>query len=607
MTLAELIKQASQAANTYSTVSGSPMSRIVSGGLSVLDKSINKSSPGFKATTTNQAGVPVATDAQKPSIPTPEPIKDPQGNPIATPVDWYGEFAYRAQQGDKNAQQWLMDNVIDDTTQDSNQFDFGGNEQVDFSTPTSQVAYSMEKLNELYGTKSPEDLWALRQKLRFQQSQAAAGMLPEEEYMRFQGEGVTDGAPRYNYEQRMGVNRATADIFGTQVADIDKFMDDFSKGEKASAAAGGLSFGGMEPWQQSIINATSVGSTKDERNANRQDLIMAASQGADAFVQALIGKGEANLKGTQLDEFNSRITNVAALQSALASLESSGIKLSNFRSVKNRAEEIFGKQSPEYAAVQMLFEQVSASERNKIFGASLTGNEQAAANKFVINDKDTNETAMMKANKMIGVMNYANDIAALKATGATRQKIDEWQKAGYLKTFDEYTGGTSNSSAGETFPWNGQTYKKNPDGSATLVSFSQVGSGTNKAINSIDDVLKRIAKVEGSGKYDQLGPVVKSGQYKGQRAIGRYQVMPGNVPSWTMEALGVSMTPQQFLNNPQAQEAVARHQMMKTYKKYGNWNDVASVWFTGRPLAQGKNAKDVLGTTGAEYVRRFNS
>lgn len=443
----------------------------------VLQNSINKSTPAFKQTTTNQSGTPVATDViQNPTVPTPEPIRDGSGNPVATPVDWYADYGYRAKNGDRSAQEWLQQNVIpDQDTQDT------GNGGIDFSTPTSDVAYSMEKLNELYGTKSPEDLWALRQKLRFQQSQASAGDLPASEYMDYQGLPGLQGEKGYTYDQQMGINKSTADIFGTQVADLDKFMDDYSRGQKAGAAAGGLSFGGMEPWQQSIINATSVGSTKDERNANRQDLIMAAGQGADAFVQALIGKGEANLKGTQLDEFNSRISNVSALQAALSSLESSGVKLSNFRSVKNKAEQIFGKQSPEYAAVQMLFEQVSASERNKVFGASLTGNEQSAANKFVINDKDTNETAIMKANKMIGVMNYANDIAALKATGATRQKIKEWQDAGYLKTFDEYTGTPKNGSGGETFTYNGHTYKKNPDGSATLVSFNQVGGGTNTA------------------------------------------------------------------------------------------------------------------------------
>lgn len=476
MKLSDLIKQASSAVGTYANTVGGPGAKLASGGLNMLQNSINKSSPGFKATTTTQAGTPVAVPASERA--------DLQG------FDYYANLAKNATKPETKAaaNDWLKRNLLDDTQSvvdttdtDAMQYDFGGGSDIDFSTPTSQVAYSAEKMNELFGTKSPEDLFAMREMLRRKAALAEAGLLPEEEYMQYQGLPGLEGEQGYSFNDTIALNRATADIFSNAAVKADKAITQAGLDAKTQASAGGLSFGGMEPWQQSIINATSVGSTKDERNANRQDLIMAASQGADAFVQALIGKGEANLKGTQLDEFNSRITNVAALQSALSSLESSGIKLSNFRSVRNRAEQIFGKQSPEYAAVQMLFEQVSASERNKIFGASLTGNEQAAANKFVINDKDTNETAIVKAQKMIGVMNYANDITALKATGATRQKIDEWQKAGYLKTFDEYTGGTSKSSGGDTFEYNGQTYKKNPDGSATLVSFSQVGGGTNIA------------------------------------------------------------------------------------------------------------------------------
>lgn len=610
MKLSDLVKPNKQIADAYA-----PGGFFNPQSVSMLQNSINKSSPGFKATTTTQAGMPITNPVAQP--PKPAPNTPAAARTDLQGVDYFTNLAQNAERPETRAAalDWLERNAIADVQEEpvveDVQFDFGGGDDVDFSTPTSNVAYSMEKLNELYGTKSPEDLWALRQKLRLQESQASAGMLPEEEYMRFSGDGITDGVPRYNYDQKMGVNRATADIFGTQIADLDKFMDDFSRGERANETAGGLSFGEMEPWQQSIINATSVGSTKDERNANRQDLINAASQGADAFVQALIGKGEANLRGTQLDEFNSRITNVSALQSALTSLESSGIKLSNFRSVRNRAEQIFGKQSPEYAAVQMLFEQVSASERNKIFGASLTGNEQAAANKFVINDKDTNETAIIKAQKMIGAMNYANDIAALKATGATRQKIDEWQKAGYLKTFEEYTNPDSNID-GETFEYNGQKYRLNPDGTADLVSFKQVGSGTKQAtIGSIDQAMQRIANVEsaGSGGYKAIGPTVKTGPYKGERALGKYQVMPGNLPAWSKEALGYTVTPQQFMANPKLQDAIAKHRLQTIYNQYKNWNDVASVWFTGRPVGKAiaQNAKDVTGTTVQDYIRKFNS
>ena len=170
------------------------------------------------------------------------------------------------------------------------------------------------------------------------------------------------------------------------------------------------------------------------------------------------------------------------------------------------------------------------------------------------------------------------------------------------------TGNTQNSDGTTTKVIGNKKYKVYPDGSAEEISFNQVGGGTNTAISGLGDAMKRIARNESpSGNYRELGPVVTSGQYKGQRALGLYQVMPGNIPSWSKEALGYSITPQQFLNSPQLQEKIVAHQMTQAYKKYGNWNDVASVWFTGRPLAQGRNARDVLGTSGGEYVRRFNA
>ena len=116
-----------------------------------------------------------------------------------------------------------------------------------------------------------------------------------------------------------------------------------------------------------------------------------------------------------------------------------------------------------------------------------------------------------------------------------------------------------------------------------------------------------IARVESGGRYDARGPEVTSGMYAGERALGKYQIMPGNLPSWSREALGREVTPDEFLANPEIQDAITRHQMQKNYDTYGNRDDVASVWFTGRPVAKAQGAKDVTGTDVNEYVSRFNA
>lgn len=114
-----------------------------------------------------------------------------------------------------------------------------------------------------------------------------------------------------------------------------------------------------------------------------------------------------------------------------------------------------------------------------------------------------------------------------------------------------------------------------------------------------------IANIEsrGSGGYSALGPLTK----KGDRAYGRYQVMGDNLPSWTQEALGRQLSPDEFLADSQAQDKVFDHFFGKSVEKYGNPLDAASVWFTGRPVSAGKSSADILGTTGNEYVNKFSS
>jgi hypothetical protein len=65
------------------------------------------------------------------------------------------------------------------------------------------------------------------------------------------------------------------------------------------------------------------------------------------------------------------------------------------------------------------------------------------------------------------------------------------------------------------------------------------------------------------------------------------------------------LTPQQFLSNPQAQDKVFDH-VFGGYLKQGSPSDAASRWFTGRPLSQGGNKRDVSGTSGNRYVNMFN-
>lgn len=111
-----------------------------------------------------------------------------------------------------------------------------------------------------------------------------------------------------------------------------------------------------------------------------------------------------------------------------------------------------------------------------------------------------------------------------------------------------------------------------------------------------------IASIEsdGSGGYTALGPRTKGGD----RAYGRYQVMGANIPQWTKAALGKSMTPAQFLNDPKAQDAVFDYQFGKYVQKYGP-EKAARAWFGGVGNINKPQSKDVLGTSIDGYGKKF--
>ncbi len=111
-----------------------------------------------------------------------------------------------------------------------------------------------------------------------------------------------------------------------------------------------------------------------------------------------------------------------------------------------------------------------------------------------------------------------------------------------------------------------------------------------------------ISSIESGGNYSLLGPVVGNGD----RAYGRYQVMGNNVGPWTEKFYGQRLTPQQFLDNPQAQDAVFNGQFGDYVQKYGP-EGAARAWFAGEGGMNNPNAKDMLGTTVAHYAAKFNA
>lgn len=106
-----------------------------------------------------------------------------------------------------------------------------------------------------------------------------------------------------------------------------------------------------------------------------------------------------------------------------------------------------------------------------------------------------------------------------------------------------------------------QTTANEITGAGAVTSGAKGATPTDDAFSMF---MKAIAQVESGGRYKALGSWVN-----GDRAYGKYQIMGANVPSWTKAALGTSMTPEEFLQDKQAQEATAQYHLWNYYKNYG--------------------------------------
>lgn len=75
-------------------------------------------------------------------------------------------------------------------------------------------------------------------------------------------------------------------------------------------------------------------------------------------------------------------------------------------------------------------------------------------------------------------------------------------------------------------------------------------------------------------------------------ALGYAQIMPANLPSWSREALGYSVSRDEFLNNPSLQLAIIDYKLNQYWQQslwVSNGNEdlailrVASWWYSGKP------------------------
>ena len=107
--------------------------------------------------------------------------------------------------------------------------------------------------------------------------------------------------------------------------------------------------------------------------------------------------------------------------------------------------------------------------------------------------------------------------------------------------------------------------------------------------NDFERFVNAIASIESGGNYNARNP---SG------ALGKYQIMSGNIPSWSQGALGYRVTPQQFMASPEIQDKIGRYYLQQYYNKYGAAG-AAVAWYAGEGTAQ----KWLKASGGSNYNR----
>lgn len=98
---------------------------------------------------------------------------------------------------------------------------------------------------------------------------------------------------------------------------------------------------------------------------------------------------------------------------------------------------------------------------------------------------------------------------------------------------------------------------------------------------SIGEVLKGISV----GDWKTVGAPIKAGPYKGQRPLGKYQVMPANLKKWIKSATERDYTKEEFLRSSEIQQAVAMSAIVNLKNQHGSWEDAVSAWFTNKPVS----------------------
>jgi hypothetical protein len=122
-----------------------------------------------------------------------------------------------------------------------------------------------------------------------------------------------------------------------------------------------------------------------------------------------------------------------------------------------------------------------------------------------------------------------------------------------------------------------QQYQSYQNSYSGMPSASASNLGPRASGDNFSSFLRAISKRESGGNYGAVN--------RDSGALGKYQIMPGNIPSWSKEALGHSVSANQFRNSPALQEKIAQYKLQQYYKQFGA-QGAAVAWYAGPGTAK---------------------
>lgn len=162
-----------------------------------------------------------------------------------------------------------------------------------------------------------------------------------------------------------------------------------------------------------------------------------------------------------------------------------------------------------------------------------------------------------------------------------------------------------------TDPSTYQTFAVDPSTGLPTTQTGGLPNSTGPA--PVSDLTTAISNVESGGSYTSKGPILKDGQYAGQQALGKYQIVPG---AW-FDQIGLDPNNpddiQTFLESPQMQDQLENTILTQLNAQYpGNQGKAIAAYFGGSAAADayGTPKGDTM-TDGNmsvnEYVKKVQS